>query len=402
MRMFNRERGSLVTPESQTSSTIEWGYGSSSYETQILDRWYRFTQDVKAKYGEGKWPYRPLHSEKLHTQDASYNYVGSSCPEAGSGDPSVYWGSAPVRAPAEYQGISTELGEEPSILGRLGGRVESRLPSLRPDLDLAVFLVEIRDIKDTLNLLAIKGKDILDSLANLDLWYNFAVAPMKGEIKGIAKMLIEFDHKYNDLLLGVGKIHDLKTTLRSNGDVAWTLVEPAAYTPCGRTDICPNGLVPGFYERSSKEVYYSATVKYRYSLPPRTIGDGLARLAAQAGVLPTWETGWELVPFSFVVDWVFNTKRLAEALGFDELGYDFKTEIIDCCVTRRIEQRTERCWVRPCIGPGGLGRGIAVRESTVLDRWVGGEAYSMLSGPWLKLPGFMQLHLGASLIRKLR
>jgi hypothetical protein len=121
----------------------------------------------------------------------------------------------------------------------------------------------------------------------------------------------------------------------------------------------------------------------------------LSSLITALGFMPNVGTVWEKVPFSFVLDWVFNTKQLFKRLSLFELGYDLETEIIDFCLVHRSVKRST--WDYSDLQMGYTNT-AAVDETDVCARYCGSEAWSKLSW-WIRLPSFMQLALGASLVR---
>jgi hypothetical protein len=302
--------------------------------------------------------------------------------------------------------FSTPVFPEPNqnILGRLGGKVEARLPSLRPNIDLFVFLAEAREIMELVNVLKFQAGTLLEKAAGKNLEMHFAVLPMIGEMKSIIRMIASLKTKYNGLVKGAGKVHDLKASVINPLEKTVTEFYSDNYYPPGCTQDCPTGFSPSTYVLTSKyEEYYSATVKYRYAMPEHSteFGRKLGAILTTIGLDVSIESYWELIPFSFVVDWIFNTDRLFKALHLDDAGLDVSTEIIDCCVVRRGLLRRNLEYNMPCFSMY-TGNDIGLTDtSIVLDRWVGDEAYEMLNGPWFKLPGFMQLHLGASLLVQL-
>jgi hypothetical protein len=109
-------------------------------------------------------------------------------------------------------------------------------------------------------------------------------------------------------------------------------------------------------------------------------------------LVPNLSTAWEMFPFSFVVDWVFNTEKLLSACDYQD-PHDVQVDIIDLCVTEKIFQTDTVEISLPCFSESGT-----VYESVVshFKRTTGTDAlYSRI--PWIKIPTFMQFTLGAAL-----
>jgi hypothetical protein len=401
MRYFNRIRGSLDVPVADGGFMTSWGHTSGSWSGEVIRRSYVLTKDLYEPYGVGVWHYKPFHSTKLHIDGGTVPWVTNrSCPHLYSGVLD-HWGAINENPP-DPEGVITPKESDGECWARLGGRVDSRLPSLKPDIDLFVFIAELKDIKELANLITLKGKGILGKAANADLAIHFGLLPLLGELKGLCGQVLSVFERIKALEKGAGKVHDFSTNLtRSSSSGDWELREVLwDRNLCGYSDPCPpNNLYPGYYIRWTEETRFSATVKYRYEFPPKLFGDEIAQFTRALGVFPDHTSLWELIPFSFVVDWFLNTGRLFDGLMLDETGYDVKTEIIDVCVVKHCTEYLQSCFVRPCLGMALPGP-CASHRSIVTDRWVGNEALDLIAGPWLKLPGFTQLHLGAALIKQ--
>lgn len=396
--MYNRVRGSLTEPVTETSYTSAAWWDSSPQSKVRYKRHYKQIADQYEKYGDGVWHYKPVCMERVDEEevvgpygpfvnlgccdsDVTHNVGGDSCP------PQSYVGEYQLSIPAK-------------AYARLGGRVEARLPSLRPDFDLFVFLVELKDLKELIHLFQLKGNTILEKAADKNLSLHFGLFPLIEDAKEILKSAKRLMSKLDRLRQGEGKVHDLKTSFHQAepdllDDQVWS-----TWRPYGCVGTCPNG-----YPASSCVVYEtlsykcSATVKYRYKLPPiDDLFDELASLLTAWGIMPNLESYWELVPFSFVVDWFLNTDRIFSQFSPLDKN-EIKTEIIDCCVASYSVQERRVAFNRMCAGLNGESpKGYALKRAIKYERVVGGKAWEMLSGPWFKIPGFMQLHLGASLL----
>lgn len=153
-------------------------------------------------------------------------------------------------------------------IGELG-QIAELLPSLRP---IAKLLLDIR----SLNLLD-AGAGLLDVLASTKLLYEFGWKPT-------ASAVVEFADKFDvlkDRLVGSG----LGSEATFYGKFVYTLPE-------GRY---------GF----STPILITRT-KTRIRMGSSMILSGVLG-ARSAGLLPSASALWDLVPFSFVVDWFMNT-----------------------------------------------------------------------------------------------
>lgn len=408
MTSTNRTRGSLVTPTSESNqnyTTKSYNYDWSPYAEQSgnvsTKTKYSQISDVYEPYGIGVWHYKPcIHINMANNEfvpptngdrKCVHRFYTGSYPR-GTMDSNALSIGNPSGDPWEYASglVDTDMANQ------LQNKLNSKLPSLKDRMpDMLVFLLELKDIKNTFRFL--KEKAISKKIAGAHLSYSFGVAPFVRDVQRFCRRVADFRNRISRVIEGAGKVHDLSTS------VFWDLHENEdGYTD--KTD-CPYkgayyaecvASLATKYTRHTK-ARLGVTVKYRYGLPPaiNNLFGGLGNMLVSMGINPSLDSAWELVPFSFVVDWVFNTDKLFRKLGVDQLGFDAQVEILDMCVV--LEHMYTRSFglQMSCFG---ISQVVKRDRINTFARWVGPDALESFL-PWLQLPSFMQLLLGASLTR---
>lgn len=304
-------------------------------------------------------------------------------------------------------------------LQRVKGRLEGKLPAIGTNApDITVFIVELRDIKRGINLLkkthkAVKrvgtlrkGAKVVGDLApEHHLNYNFGVAPFISDLIKLVKQLATFQEKLKALKDGVGKVHDLHvsyTVPDEGGEIIFPAEpRPPAGSWCGNVNSPNDDCMEGseYFVKRQRTFRLGITVKYRYSLPDFLTQweETLFAFLAQIGYRPGLKTLWELIPFSFVVDWFYNVESM---LPSGPSAYPVKVDIIDICLSQKLTDTYSFKYDRKCFD--------RVKEQPFLkhslyQRVVGSEALSLINdaGSSLELPSFSQFLLGASLLKVL-
>lgn len=331
---------------------------------------------------------------------------------------------------------------------------ERAKPRLEPNLDLLVFLAEIKDLPDLAKSLYKKLSVLTDDVADIagkalkyadglkilarhedvgaggmlkivmdesshalsSQWieYNFAIAPTVSELMGMLTAVFTYGKKLDDLIAGAGKPQKTHVSFAYTEEpgIDWITEDPC--TECedhrGKNPVCAfaasrghsldeDANVPGSWAYRTtpggKEIRIGLTVFYRYSLPPwvNEISGKINALAGVLGVNPGLGTIWELIPFSFVLDWVWPIGQILDRARVDAIPV--KTEILDVCWTKKTQQAA---LIHATFGACPYGREIQPVFQGKLEtfqRIVGTEPFTWI--PAFNWPNWMQISLGAAL-----
>jgi hypothetical protein len=364
---------------------------------------YRYIADQDTSYGIGVWPYKPCFSIKVsHRQGFQRDNIGmcKCIAQAGVAD----WTNRPWTWSEADHPDQFSLPVEHRI--QLSNKLESRLPSIAAGMpDLFVFFAELADIKSTFDFL--KEKTLSKQITGAHLSYSFGVRPLLADIKKIFLKLDDWQKRILGIQNGIGKVHDLSVATNWEGPSSKSyLYGPCAYARIGNCSPaignnlnceCINQYLTGTdsYAKYSSQL----TVKYRYSWPAELdVTRSIVKSFLTANkLIPDASSLWEMLPFSFVVDWVANTDKLFSSLGLDEGGFDCVTSIVDACLTVKVKRYRQSHFSRHCF----LDRPTLVTREELFYRWTGEHALDRLD--WnFKLPNTMQYLLGGSLVNCLR
>lgn len=395
-----RTRGSMDVPSSVRMVNEDYWWGSTHWQRSFPEPDYDCFTDIYQHYGTGVWPYKPCTHVKSRCQygfTRTPDIQGYTCAQTGqffSYRPyhgrqvmNYFWDNP-------FSSIDTSGAICPEkLINRVWGRIEGRLPDLKGDApDFTVFISELGELRETFDFLLEKTRARM--LAGAHLSWSFGVVPFIYDIERIFYTLVQWHKRLNGLLQGVGKVHDLAANV--------VYLEPTRNSFIGR---CPHGGVAdsqsracGYFESTQVTHRVGITVKYVYHFP-----DFLFKWEADVynflrvtGLIPDSTTVWEKIPFSFVVDWVFNTDRLFKSLGLNERGHGLKVKIIDVCLTEKLRKHETAAFRRLCLDDFNAP---AKRQVEIFRRTTGDKALSIINGSdwWFRPPSFTAVLLGLSL-----
>lgn len=168
--------------------------------------------------------------------------------------------------------LLTEFAELKETVGFLQTAIKT---ALRP-------LKSFKDASDHIRKSGRPKEEIAKDIASLWLQYRYAIMPIVYTIEDIKKVLESKDHLY--------LTHSATSISQS---------QPAEI---------PEGLETYLYEEGTITSKYRCVTKARYSASALTF-------ISLLGFNPA-RTAWELIPFSFVVDWFVNVGSFLEGLTF--------------------------------------------------------------------------------------
>jgi len=179
----------------------------------------------------------------------------------------------------------------------------------------------------------------VNKISNTYLAHQFGVLPFISDIKKIVQKYFEADQKILDFLEKENK--ELTYHFERKLQPTYFQPDPSFYVHPVSVDfgdpewafatlIPPALTMTGQYRRVVTNVEYHATMRFKYHLPNYSIGTK-AFLASldHYGVNLSISDLWEIIPFSFLVDWVFNVGASLQFLDLENLPVTL--EILDFC-----------------------------------------------------------------------
>lgn len=156
--------------------------------------------------------------------------------------------------------------------------------------------------------------------SNLFLGYEFGVVPLLSDVMALKREISNATATVASIKKRANKPHTWrKTTVQ--GISSETLSPYASY-------MWHSQKVWNKQPTTCCSVRYIDRMKFQDSV----ISD-IGIMARRLGVVPRFEAAWELVPFSFVVDWLFGIGKIAELLD-NKISYLNTREILECSVSR--------------------------------------------------------------------
>lgn len=198
------------------------------------------------------------------------------------------------------------------------GEASTELKNSMEHLSMGVFLAEIGDIKTLFNLIK-RGSSTLQNIANAHLNYSFGWRPFINDLNDIWKFAFKFRKQLNDLKSKNLQPKTFRYMVKNSGRFSKT----NNYSWGVNSSFCTINTVQ------------NVTISYRFNLPDLDNYLNIVKAFFDYyGLRPSLALAWELVPFSFVVDWFVGVGRFLQQ--FDKPLLDLGIEIIDCCVSRKV------------------------------------------------------------------
>ena len=354
-----------------------------------------------------------------------------------------------------YSGLEGTAKLSHSDRWQLSSVWERSKPKIEPTMDLVVFLAELKDFSKLAKSFASKyraienlggaakaaladfemknvgkpldivieaggglsniGRKTVSGASNQWLEYNFAIQQMLRDMAGFVKGFLSWKAQLQNLMNGADvpqKSHFSFTTTEEQDpipilSVPCTWCETYSSGPCAYDEHRLFGYwndhqVPGehYFDASPGGVTtrIGLTVYYKYTLPPWA-GDMMSwfnAFTAALGFNPGVGTIWELLPFSFVLDWFWPIGQIFDRANLQ--AFPVKTEILDICWTKK-QSRKVLLTGRPFMCPLSETDGTFFQgEIESFSRIVGTEPFTWI--PAFRWPNWMQLSLGAALLGK--
>lgn len=273
-----------------------------------------------------KWDIRPpvsrLHSEVCLGTNCStfYEYYDG---------PAFPTGTTMARSRDFPLGLWSPWGNQ--IGGNLQGKSTMELLSYGPEavadsstdltggFDTLTFLGELAEGLPLVggSLLKSKVPDGSSSFGSEFLTYQFGMKPLMSDFVKFGDTLLKHEKLLDKALRHSKKELRRKRTLYEGSTISSRSIPGSVLCTTAGTSsgygASKVGVATEVTDTSTK-VWYSGSLQYHIPQGDELL-DNLKRLNAIWRFAPNWDTIWQLTPFSWLVDWFFNTGHLAGNLG---------------------------------------------------------------------------------------
>lgn len=382
------------------------------------------------------WPFRPVSQFKW-----DFSWIGHGSCQIGNPscklarvdtlfDFGYYWNPLGL----QYDDVAPKVAVISDFEWEISVLLDQCLDVIQAPTDLLVFLAEMRDLVSMMrdimkainaakalvssnvwweiitgiNLMISAGAAgtvnvIVDKVAAGLLSYSFAWRPFISDTVGIIDRLFKLQRRYDQIKDGVGKVHRTSRTTTVRIAPTEEVLSQWNCTASNSGNYCYAGGPLSIRRHTRKDLAIldpklSATVAYRYELPSAVtsvMGD-LGTLLSLMGVNPSLETVWDVIPFSFVVDWFIPVGDWLGRVATVSPS-SLKIEIVDICASIKSGRTSALTHCCPCSFGENFNREYCVATRSDYDRVVGKELLNAL--PSFRIPSKFQLLLGAALIR---
>lgn len=190
-----------------------------------------------------------------------------------------------------WQGITGE-----PTLGTMATRLLAMTNPSRPIVDLPLLLIET--LKDLPSLLRVEGNTLIQRAASLNLNYQFGIAPLVSDLGKLLDFTQQVALRTQELkALHKGGLRRKRTLWQASAPITLSSAHQSA-----------NAYIYGTHFVTQTGYYWGTVKWYPTTTPPATEGDMLS-LARRAvlGLTIDFSTAWNLIPWSWLVDWCSNT-----------------------------------------------------------------------------------------------
>lgn len=238
-------------------------------------------------------------------------------------DKDYYYVTDKVRARPDIEELKAKLsGELPDGKAFAARAVQTMTPTMEAGFEIANFIYELKDFK-TLFKWWDRGKRVVRNLGSGTLNYNFGVVPFLSDVERLYKGLATYEQRLRRLQNGVGKLQKRHYTEKYELETTdWTKVVDSLQTTWRQK--C----------KPLANAEYTATMAYTYSLPDLSKEETHVRAMLDTiGAQVDLYTVWNMIPYSFVVDWFFDiggflrqyrNKWITPKLKIANFGYSVK------------------------------------------------------------------------------
>jgi len=182
-----------------------------------------------------------------------------------------------------------------------------------PAWNLAQFMGELHEGLPKIPLKNLLKDKSTGAIGGEYLNYQFGISPFINDFDGLKSAIIKSDDLERQLIAGSGKlIHRSASLLSEQTTVVNSITTQGLYPTIPWVSPSRNQVQVTKTTRTSREVWFSGTYSYLYRPSSNPIKNQLDRLRHVYGIDPSISTAWELMPYSWLIDWQTNVGQVLE------------------------------------------------------------------------------------------
>lgn len=223
------------------------------------------------------------------------------------------------RVPEQFYqatGISNYLAA-PSVptdnqLNAWGTRGVNRTIPTSPAWNLAQFMGELHEGLPKIPLKNLLRDKSTKGLGGEYLNYQFGISPFINDFDQLKSAIIKSDDLERQLIAGSGKLLSRRVSLVNEMTTSESKTTQGLYPQIPWVSPSKNQIQVTKTVHSFTNVWFSGTYSYLYKPSANPVKNQLDRLRHVYGIDPSISTAWELMPYSWLIDWQTNVGEVLE------------------------------------------------------------------------------------------
>jgi len=184
-----------------------------------------------------------------------------------------------------------------------------------PAWNAAQFIGELHEGLPKIPLKGLIKERSTNSIGGEYLNYQFGIRPFISDYKKYNYAFNKSDEIERHLIAGSGKLIQRSVSLLNEETVTQSSSTVNLYPLIPWVAASRNQVLETITTRVSREVWFSGTYSYLYKPSSNPIKNQLDRLRHVYGIDPSISTSWELMPYSWLVDWHTNIGTVLENMS---------------------------------------------------------------------------------------
>ncbi len=181
-----------------------------------------------------------------------------------------------------------------------------------PAWNAAQFLGELHEGLPKMPLKGLLKERTTNSVGGEYLNYRFGIQPFISDFQSAKHAFEKEDQIIRQLIAGSGKKIQRSVSLLRETSTTESRSTQGLYPLIPWVPASQNQVLETITTSSSREVWFSGTYSYYYKPSDNPFINQMDRLRLVYGIDPSVSTAWELMPYSWLLDWQANTGEVME------------------------------------------------------------------------------------------